>query len=191
MVDNVPVKIAGFEYIGPELSFRVNKEIWRESDKRGMPIRWTSPKPENYISFIDQGTVFLFMEIERVPYLNEKENVDIIKFIAIPPNDESILDPIELTIEELNNMVNEGLLGFKDPKDVQYLVISPSGSLIRDYQTWTYNHPVYMPNEIYIVMGVNEYRNSRGKLGVGQKIPLREFIDAYSMAVGSDAIMRQ
>jgi len=33
------------------------------------------------------------MEIERIPYLNEKENLDIIKFIAIPPTYESILDP--------------------------------------------------------------------------------------------------
>ena len=188
--DLTKVKVAGFEYIGPELSFIVNKDMWRESDERGMPTRWISPQPRNYISFIGQGTVFLFMEIERVPYLNEKENVDIIKFLAIPLGHESILDPLELTIDELDIMLNNGLLSFKDPKDVKSLVVTSSGTLIRDYEGWTYNHSVYIPNEIYIVMGTNEFKNSRGKLGVGQKIPLKEFIDAYAMATGSGAISR-
>jgi len=89
-----------------------------------------------------------------------------------------------LTIKELELLTESKLLKFTDScKDVKEISITPSGTLIQDPEGWTYNHPVYLPNEIYIVMGDNEYKNSGGKLGIGKKVPLSSLLSIYSKAV--------
>ncbi len=168
------IEISGFEYIGPELSFIVNKDLWRESDSDGVPIRWTSTIPIHYISTMKQGTVFLFSGIYK------EEGQDIVHFIAVSPGYDSIIDEIELTIKELENLTESKLLRFMDIKDVKEISITPSGTIIQDPAGWTFNHPLYLPNEIYIVMGINEYKNSGGKLGIGKKVPLSSLLSAYS-----------
>lgn len=171
------IEIRGFEYIGPELSFIVFENLWRESDEKGMPIRWVSKMPGRYISYMEKGTVFLFSGIYR------EENQDIIHFIAVSPGPDSIIDEVELTIKELEFLTESKLLRFTDIKDVKEVSITPSGTLIQDPAGWTFNHPVYLPNEIYIVMGTQEYRDSGGKLGVGKKISLRNLLSVYSIAM--------
>lgn len=171
------IEISGFEYIGPELSFIVNKDLWRESDSDGAPIRWISTIPTHYISTMEKGTVFLFSGIYK------EEGQDVIHFIAVSPGYDSIIDEIELTIKELEVLTESKLLKFADIKDVKEISITPSGTLIQDPEGWTYNHPVYLPNEIYIVMGINEYKNSGGKLGIGKKVPLSSLLSAYSMVM--------
>lgn len=171
------IKISGFEYIGSELSFIVNKDLWRESDSDGMPIRWISTIPTYYTSTMEKGTVFLFSGIYK------EEGRDIIHFIAVSPGYDSIIDEIELTIEELESLTESKLLKFMDIKDVKEVSITPSGTIIQDPEGWTFNHPLYLPNEIYIVMGINEYRNSGGKLGIGKKVPLSSLLSAYSMVM--------
>lgn len=168
------IEISGFEYIGPELSFIVNNDLWRESDEGGIPIRWTSTIPDHYISTMEKGTVFLFSGIYK------EEGQDIIHFIAISPGSDSIIDEVELTIKELSYLTESKLLKFTDTKDVKEISITPSGTLVQDPTGWTFNHPVYLPNEIYIVMGKQEYKNSGGKLGVGEKIPLSNILSIYS-----------
>ncbi len=168
------IDVSGFEYIGPELSFIVNKDLWRESNKEGTPIRWISTIPDHYISTMKQGTVFLFSGIYK------EEGRDIIHFIVVSPGSNSIIDEVELTIEELESLTKSKLLKFTDIKDVKEISITPSGTLVQDPQGWIFNHPVYLPNEIYIVMGKQEYRNSGGKLGVGKKVPLSKILSAYS-----------
>lgn len=168
------VEISGFEYIGPELSFVVNKDLWRESDEGGMPIRWTSTIPDHYISTMEEGSVFLFSGIYK------EEGRDIIHFIAISPGPDSIIDEVELHIKELESLTESKLLKFTDIKDVKEISITPSGTLVQDPAGWTFNHPVYLPNEIYIIMGKQEYKNSGGKLGVGKKIPLSKILSTYS-----------
>ena len=168
------IEVSGFEYIGPELSFRVNKDLWRESDEEGMPIRWTSIIPDHYISTMKTGTIFLFSGIYK------EEGQDIIHFIAISPGPDSIIDEVELTIKELESLTESRLLKFTDIKDVKEISITPSGTLVQDPAGWTFNHPVYLPNEIYIVMGTQEYKNSGGKLGVGKKISLSKILLVYS-----------
>lgn len=174
------VEIAGFEYIGPELSFRVNKFLWRESDEKG--LRWTSTKPKNYISTMEQGTVFLFAGIFK------EEGQEIIHFLAVTPGTSSVIDEVEFTIKELESLVESDLLKFKDVKDVNEISITPSGTLIQDPEGWTFNHPIYLPNEIYIVMGRKEYKNSGGKLGIGKKISLSSLLNIYSSAIGQGLI---
>ena len=169
------IQISGFEYIGPELSFIVNKDLWRESDERGMPIRWVSTMPAHYISTMEKGTVFLFSGIYR------EQKQDIIHFIAVPLGSDSIIDEVELTIKELEDLTESKLLKFADIKDVKEISITPVGTLVQDPAGWTFNHPVYLPNEIYVVMGTNEYKNSGGKLGIGQKVPLSKLLSVYSM----------
>lgn len=172
------IEVSGFEYIGPELSFIVNKDLWRESDEEGMPIRWTSTIPYHYISTMEKGTIFLFSGIYK------EEGQDIIHFIAISPGPDSIIDEVELTIKELESLTESKLLKFTDIKDVKEISITPSGTLVQDPAGWTFNHPVYLPNEIYIVMGTQEYKNSGGKLGVGKKISLSEILSIYSTTIG-------
>lgn len=176
------IEISGFEYIGPELSFRVNKFLWRESDEEGIPIGWTSTKPKNYISTMEEGTMFLFSGIYK------EEGQDIIHFLAVIPGESSIIDEIELTLKEVSSLVESGLLKFKDVKDIIEISITPSGTLIQDPEGWTFNHPVYLPNEIYAVIGIKQYKNSGGKLAVGKKIPLSEIISVYSTAIGQGLI---
>ena len=171
------IEISGFEYIGPELTFIVNKDLWRESDERDMPIRWTSTIPGRYISFMEKGTVFLFSGIYR------EESQDIIHFIAVSPGSDSIIDEIELTIKELQFLTESKLLKFTDIKNVKEVSITPSGTLIQDPAGWTFNHPVYLPNEIYIIMGKQEYKDSGGKLGVGKKVSLHHLLSIYSAAL--------
>ena len=171
------IEVSGFEYIGPELTFIVNKDLWRESDEGGMPIRWISTRPKNYISTMEKGTVFLFSGIYK------EEGQDIIHFIAVSPGSDSIIDEVELTIKELQSLTESKLLKFTDIKDVKEISITPSGTLIQDPAGWTFNHPVYLPNEIYIVMGKQEYKDSGGKLGVGNKISLRHLLSVYSSAI--------
>ena len=171
------IKVSGFEYIGSELSFIVNKDLWRESDEGGMPIIWTSTIPDHYISTMEKGTVFLFSGIYK------EEGQDIMHFIAVSPGSDSIIDEIELTIKELESLTESKLLKFTDIKDIKEISITPSGTLIQDLQGWTFNHPVYLPNEIYIVMGINEYKNSGGKLGIGKKVPLSSLLSAYSLVM--------
>lgn len=171
------IEISGFEYIGPELSFIVNKDLWRESDSDGVPIRWISTMPTHYIATMEKGTVFLFSGIYK------EEGQDIVHFLAVSPGYDSIIDEVELTIKELESLTESKLLKFTDIKDVKEISITPSGTLIQDPQGWTYNHPVYLPNEIYIVMGINEYKNSGGRLGIGKKIPLSKILSAYSTAM--------
>lgn len=178
------IEISGFEYIGPELSFIVNKDLWRESDERGMPIRWISIVPSRYISYMEKGTVFLFSGIYR------EEGQDIIHFIAVSPGPDSIIDDVELTIKELESLTESKLLRFADIKDVKEISITPSGTLIQDPAGWTFNHPVYLPNEIYIVMGRQEYRDSGGKLGIGQKMSLRHLLSVYSTAIKQGLILK-
>lgn len=168
------IEVSGFEYIGPELTFIVNKDLWRESDEKGMPIRWISTRPNHYISTMKKGTVFLFSGVYR------ENGQDIIHFIAVPLGSDSIIDEVELTIKELENLTESMLLKFTDVKDVKEISITPSGTLIQDPQGWTFNHPVYLPYDIYIVMGKQEYKNSGGKLGVGKKIPLSKILSVYS-----------
>ncbi len=67
-----------------------------------------------------------------------------------------------------------------DIKDVKEISITSSGTLVQDPEGWTFNHPVYLPNEIYVIMGINEYKNSGGKLGIGKKVPLSSLLSAYS-----------
>jgi hypothetical protein len=159
---------------GPELSFIVNKDLWRESDADGMPIRWISTIPDHYISTMEKGTVFLFSGIYK------EGGQDIIHFIAVSPGSDSIIDEVELTIKELESLTESKLLRFMDIKDVKEISITPSGTIIQDPICWTFNHPLYLPNEVYIVMGVNEYRNSGGRLGVGKKVPLSAILSVYS-----------
>lgn len=168
------IEISGFDYIGPELSFIVNKDLWRESDEKSFPVRWISTRPDHYISTMKQGTVFLFSGIYK------EDGQDIIHFIAVPLGPDSIIDDVELTIKELESLTESKLLKFTDIKDVKEISITPSGTLIQDPDGWTFNHPVYLPNEIYIVMGINEYKNSGGKLGVGKKVPLSSLLAVYS-----------
>ncbi len=168
------IEVSGFKYIGPELSFRVNKFLWRESEKNDLPPKWTSIKPKNYISTMEKGTIFLFSGIYK------EEGQDIIHFLAIYPGASSIIDEVELTLKELGSLVESDLLSFKDVKDVKEISITSSGTLIQDPAGWTFNHPIYLPNEIYIVMGKKEYKNSGGKLGVGQKISLSDLLSVYS-----------
>lgn len=178
------IGLSGFEYIGSELSFRVNERLWREADERGMPIRWVSKMPSHYISYIEEGTVFLFSGIYR------EEGQDIIHFIAVPHGPESIIDEVELTIKELESLTESYLLTFTNIKYVKEISITPSGTLIEDPETWTFNHPVYFPDEIYIIMGKQEYKNSGGKLGIGKKISLRHLLDIYSMAIKQGLILK-
>lgn len=178
------IEISGFEYVGSELSFRVNERLWRESDEHDMPIRWVPTKPNRYISYMEEGTVFLFSGMYR------EEGRDIIHFIAVYPGSDSIIDEVELTIEELESLTKSDLLTFTNIKDVKEVSITPAGTLIQDPETWTFNHPVYLPNEVYIVMGKQEYRNSGGKLGVGQKIPLRIILSIYSSAIKQGLILK-
>ena len=178
------IEISGFEYIGPELSFVVFENLWRESDEKGMPIRWTSKMPSHYISYMEKGTVFLFSGIYR------EEGQDIIHFIAVSPGPEPIIDEVELTIKELESLTESKLLRFADIKDVKEISITPSGTLIQDLKGWTFNHPVYLPNEIYIIMGKQEYRDSGGKLGVGKKISLRHLLSVYSAAIKQGLILK-
>ncbi len=168
------IKISGFEYIGSELSFIVNKDLWRESDIDGIPRKWISTIPTYYIATMKKGTVFLFSGIYK------EEGQDIIHFLAVSPGYDSIIDDIELTIEELESLTESKLLKFTDIKDVKEISITPSGTLVQDPQGWTFNHPVYLPNEIYIVMGKQEYKNSGGRLGIGKKIPLSNILSVYS-----------
>ncbi len=168
------IKLSGFEYIGSELSFVVFKDLWRESDADGTPIKWVSTIPTHYISTMKKGTVFLFSGIYR------EEDRDIIHFLAVSPGHESIIDKVELTIEELESLTESKLLRFMDIKDVKEVSITPSGTIVQDPAGWTFNHPLYLPNEIYIVMGTQEYKNSGGKLGVGKKVPLSSLLSAYS-----------
>ena len=172
------IEVSGFEYTGSELSFRVNENLWRESDEKSFPIRWTSIKPDRYISTMEEGTVLLFSGIYR------EEGQDIVHFLAIPPGPGSIIDEVELTVKELGSLTESRILTFTNIKYVQEISITSSGTLIKDPETWTYNHPVYLPNEIYIVMGINEYKNSGGKLGVGKKISLSEILSIYSTTIG-------
>ncbi len=170
------IKLSGFEYIGSELSFVVSKDLWRESDADDTPIKWVSTIPTHYISTMKKGTVFLFSGIYR------EEDRDIIHFLAVYPGHESIIDEVELTIEELESLAESKLLRFmKDVKDVKEVSITPSGTIVQDPEGWTFNHPLYLPNEIYIVMGINEYRNSGGKLGIGKKVRLSDLLSAYSL----------
>jgi hypothetical protein len=171
------IEISGFEYIGTELSFIVFENLWRESDEKGIHIRWTSKMPSHYISFMEKGTVFLFSGIYR------EEGQDIIHFIAVSPGSESIIDEVELTIKELESLTESKLLRFTEIKDVKEVSITPSGTLIQDPAGWTFNHPIYIPNEIYIVMGIQEYKDSGGKLGVGKKISLRNLLSLYSNVI--------
>ena len=175
------IEISGFIYTGAELSFIVWKDLWRESDEKGF-LRWTSTKPNRYISTMKKGTVFIFSEIYK------EEGQDIIHFLAVSPGPLSIIDEVELTIKELESLTESKLLKFADIKHVKEISITPSGTLIQDPQGWTFNHPVYLPHEINIVMGVNEYKNSGGKLGVGQKISLQLLLSLYSTAIGQDII---
>lgn len=168
------IKISGFEYVGPELTFRVNFDLWRESDEKGMPIRWISTKPKNYISTMKQGTVFLFSDI------NKEEGQDIIHFLAIALGTSSITDEVELSVEELQSLVESKLLKFTDIKDVNEISITPLGTLIQDPTGWTFNHPVYLPNDIYVVMGIKQFKNSGGRLTIGKKIPLSDILEVYS-----------
>lgn len=167
------IEISGFEYLGSELSFRVNLHLWRESDDKDMPTKWTSVMPDRYISTLPQGTVLLFSRIDE-------EIKDAILFIAISPGSESIIDELGLTIKELENLIELGLLKFIDIKHVKEISITPSGTLVQDLNGWTFNHPIYLPKEIYITMGIQEYKNSGGKLGVGEKVSLSEVLLAYS-----------
>ena len=133
--------------------------------------------PDHHISTMEKGTVFLFSGIYK------EEGRDIIHFMAISPGPDSIIDEVELTIKELESLTEAKLLKFTDIKDVKEISITPSGTLIQDLTGWTFNHPVYLPNEIYIVMGTQEYKNSGGKLGVGKKISLRHILDIYSASM--------
>lgn len=177
------IEIRGFEYIGPELSFIVAKDLWRESDEHEIPIKWTSTIPKRYISYMEHGTVFLFSGIYR-----EKEG-DIVHFIAVHPGSDSIIDEVELTIPELESLTKSDLLKFTDVKDVKEVSITPSGTLIQDIKGWTFNYPIYLPNDVYIVMGKQEYRDSGGKLGVGKKISLKHILSVYSAAARERLIL--
>lgn len=174
---NDKIKISGFEYIGSELSFVVHKDLWRESDIDGVPIRWISTIPTHYISTMEKGTVFLFSGIYK------EEGQDIIHFIAISPGYDSIIDEIELTIKELEDLTESKLLRFMDIKDVKEISITPSGTIIQDPAGWTFNHPLYLPNDIYVVMGINEYKNSGGRLGIGKKVLLSKILSIYSTSM--------
>lgn len=178
------IKISGDEYIGPELSFIVNKDLWREIDEKDIPIRWIEKKPKRYISYMEKGTIFLFYGI----YIEEHK--DIIHFIAISPGSNSIIDEVELTVTELESLTESRLLKFADIKNVKEISITPTGTIIQDLNGWTYNHPIYIPNDIYIVMGKQEYRDSGGKLGVGEKIPLRNLLSLYSNAIRQNLIIK-
>lgn len=183
------IEISGFEYIGPELSFIVNQDMWRESDENDNPIGWTKTKPNRYISFIEGGTVFLFSGIYREEIYKEGIQ-DVIHFIAVPLGPESIIDEVELTIKELTSLTESRMLKFTDIKDVKEISITPSGTLIQDPKGWTFNHPVYLPSDIYVVMGKQEYKDSGGKLGVGQKVSLRTLISLYSNAIRQNLILK-
>lgn len=178
------IEISGFEYIGPELSFIVFENLWRESDEKGMPIRWTSKIPSRYISYMEKGTVFLFSGIYS------EEGQDIIHFIAVSPGSDSIIDEVELTIKELESLTESKLLRFTEIKDVKEISITSSGTVIQDPKGWTFNHPVYLPNEIYIVMGKQEHRDSGGKLGIGKKVSLRSLLSLYSIAIRQGLILK-
>lgn len=178
------IEISGFEYIGPELSFIVFENLWRESDEKGMPIKWTSEMPKRYISYMEKGTVFLFSGIYR------EEHRDIIHFIAVYPGSDSIIDEVELSIKELASLTESKLLRFAEIKDVKEISITPSGTIIQDPKGWTFNRPVYLPNEIYIVMGKREYIDSGGKLGIGEKVSLRKFLSLYSNAIRQNLIIK-
>lgn len=178
------IEISGFEYIGPELTFRVDQDLWRESDEHDMPIRWVPTKPSRYISYMEHGTVFLFSGI----YIDEGR--DIVHFIAVPPGPESIIDEVELTIDELESLTESRLLRFLDVKDVKEISITPAGTLVEEPEGWTFKEPVYLPSDVYIVMGKQEYRNSGGKLGVGQKISLRHLLEVYSIAIKQGLILK-
>lgn len=183
------IEISGFEYIGSELTFIVFENLWRESDERGEPIKWVSKMPSHYISFMKKGTVLLFSGIYRDEIYKEGVQ-DIIHFIVVSPGPESIIDEVELTIKELESLTESKLLRFTDIKDVKEISITPSGTLIQDPKGWTFNHPVYLPREIYIVMGIQEYKDSDGKLGVGEKISLRHLLSVYSSAIKQGLILK-
>lgn len=171
------------------LIFMTLKKIWLRRDVG----KWTidaPPSDYNYemygpVGSIDTGSFLIFSHMYE----------DAFNFYVIKSGSKSILDTYEFLESDIKHLTDPGInaLTLKDDiiKDTTEMsVISNKYALLKDTRGWTFNLPIYLLKDTYIVMTEKEYKQSNGRLGVGEKISLRHLLDVYSTATGQNLILK-
>ena len=170
-----------------KLILKVVKPIWlKTSDQEKYQIHeWITTKPPEDLGHIDKDSILIFNRIS--PY--RVENLQPLEFLVVVPGpvDESTADFFE---EEIDNLTKEGALILMGTQNIDEAVITLDEICIKYPKDPSFDSPVLLPRDLYIVMTPRESSISTGKIIAGEKVSLKRLIDIYSTAVGKGLILK-
>lgn len=163
-----------------KLIFRVEKPIWLASTgpEKFEIIGWTSKKPTYDNGYIEKNTVLVFSHLYE----------DALNFMMLRSEDKFKIGTAEFFEKELDSLTKEKTLTLLDSKDVDEISIVLGGIYIRHIEDESFESPIILPKDIYVVMGNRDAVRSQRKIKTGEKISLRHILDIYDDVVGRDLI---
>ena len=168
-----------------KLIIKVVKPIWfKTSDREKYQIwEWTTIKPSKDVGHIDKDSVLIFNRIS--PY--KVENLQPLEFLVVVtgPVDGSTADFFE---KEIDSLTKEGALVLMGTHDIDEATITLDEICIKYPKDPSFDSPVLLPRDLYIVMTPRESGISAGKIIAGEKVSLKRLIDVYSTAIGKGLI---
>lgn len=179
-----------------ELILGVEKHIWLAttgplSEPRSEIIGWTTEKPKYDKGFINKGSVLIFTNIS--PKINTR-GYQPLEFMVINTGSIPGYFPADFLDKEIDSLTKEGTLKLLELENIQEMSIALGNALIKYFDyipgiSLSFDAKVLSPRDLYIVMGPDEMKLSKGKITTGEKISLRHILEIFSIAVGEDLIL--
>ena len=170
-----------------KLILKVAKPIWlNTSDREKYQIlEWTTIKPPKDVGHIDKDSLLIFNRMS--PY--RVENLQPLEFLVVVPGpvDGSTADFFE---GEIDNLTKEGALVLMGTHDIDEATITLDEICIKYPKDPSFDSPVLLPRDLYVIMTLRESGISAGKIIAGEKVSLKRLIDIYSTAVGKGLILK-
>ena len=180
-----------------ELILGVEKQIWLATtgsmEVSGSEIiGWTTKKPVYDNGSIDKGSVLVFSNISPEIDTRERQSLEFMIIHTGPvPGD----FPAEFYEEEINSLTKEGALKLLELKNIEEISIALGDVLIKFFDyipgiELSFDAKVLSPKDLFIVMGPDEMKLSKGKIITGEKISLKHLLEIYSIAIGQNLILK-
>ena len=161
----------------------VKKPIWLAVGKEPefRVIGWTTRKPIHDNGFIDEGALLIFSHIYKPPENIYPERVDALNFMMVIPGSKSEPRFPEFDEKEIESLLEEGAL---EPYlvwiDIDEISITKGNVFIKYPRKISFDERFFVPKEIYLIIGPEESSISGHKLGIGEKISLKQLLEHYS-----------
>lgn len=171
---------------------RVDKKLWLtaiETIDTQKIFGWTTIEPSTYIGHIEKDSTLIFTRLS--PYIIASKQP--LEFMAIGIGPVQSEYPVELFEDEIDILTKEGALKLLETEDIDEMTITLTGlgeAFVKYPKTRSFDSPVLLLRDLYIVMGSREENISGKEIPIGEKVSLRHILDIYSKVVRDKLILK-